>query len=101
VMDTLRSMARVEGVRPAQPKVAAFYRSFLDLVHSGGRLHELGMTVVYKLRSRDLLGDMDLGVKMAVRGKLKPLPPRIKGRGHVQAIFRRVREAEQREEAAK
>jgi len=94
VMDALRSLSRRTGAVPGDRKVVAFYRSFLDFVRGGGRLHELGMTLAYKLRSGDLLGDIDLGLKMMLRGKLKPLPARIKGRSDVAGIFRRVREAE-------
>lgn len=94
VMDALREMARLGGVRPGQPRAVAFYGSFLDLVRSGGRLHELSMTVMYKLRSRDLFSDIDLGAKLMLRGKLKLIPGRIKGRAQVAAIFRRVREHE-------
>ena len=101
VMDTLRAMARTEGVRAALPKVPKFYSSFLDRVQAGGRLHELSMTILYKLRSGDLFSDLDLGIKMILRGKLKPLPPRIQGRDQVRQIFRRVAEAERREGAAK
>jgi len=101
VMDTLRAMARTEGVRAALPKVPKFYSSFLGRVQAGGRLHELSMTILYKLRSGDLFSDLDLGIKMVLRGKLKPLPPRIQGRDQVRQIFRRVAEAERREEAAR
>ncbi|MDP2872321.1 MAG: 4Fe-4S dicluster domain-containing protein [Bacillota bacterium] len=94
VMDALREISRRSGVAAGQPRIAAFYGSFLDLVRSGGRLHELGMTAMYKLRSRDLFGDIDLGVKLMLRGKLKLIPGRIKGRHHVAGIFRRVREHE-------
>lgn len=94
VMDALREIARLSGARPGHPRIAAFYSSFLDLVRSGGRLHELGMTAVYKLRSRDLFGDIDLGAKLMLRGKLKIVPGRIKGRAQVADIFRRVREHE-------
>lgn len=94
VMDALREISRRSGVKAGQPRIAAFYGSFLDLVRSGGRLHELGMTAKYKLRSRDLFGDIDLGAKLMLRGKLKLMPGRIKGRDQVAAIFRRVREHE-------
>jgi heterodisulfide reductase subunit C2 len=94
VMDALREMSRRSGAKSGQPKIGAFYSSFLDLVRSGGRLHELGMTAVFKMRSRDLFSDMDLGAKLMIRGKLKLIPARIKGRDQVAGIFRRVREHE-------
>lgn len=97
VMDSLRALSRRRAQKPGEPRVVAFHRSFLDVLRSGGRLHELGMTLTYKLRSGDLLGDMGLGLNMILRGKLKPLPARIRGRREVAEIFRRVQEDERRE----
>lgn len=99
VMDALRELSRRKAAKPGEPRVVTFHRSFLDVLRSRGRLHELGMTLGYKLRSGDLLSDIDLGLKMILRGKLKPLPARIRGRGEVAEIFRRVRQAERGEEA--
>jgi heterodisulfide reductase subunit C len=99
VMDTLRSLSRQRGVVPGERRVVVFYRSFLDLIRSGGRLHELGMTMIYKLRSGDLFGDLDLGVKMFLHGKLKPLPSRIRGKREIEGIFKRVQDDERREGA--
>jgi heterodisulfide reductase subunit C len=94
VMDALRSMSRRAGVRPGEPNVVVFTRSFLDVLRANGRLHELGMTLLFKLRSGDLFGDLDLGVKMLLKGKLKILPSLVKDRARVAGIFRRVRQRE-------
>jgi hypothetical protein len=93
-MDALREVARLEGVRAAEPGVVAFNQAFLSTLRSGGRLHELGMTIAYKLRSRDLLGDIRLGLGLLLHGKLKLLPPRSASRMRVAGIIRRVSESE-------
>jgi heterodisulfide reductase subunit C len=93
VMDVLREEARAAGVRAGQPEAAAFQDSFLDVLRRGGRLHELSMLMLYKLRSRDLFGDLPMGVRMMLRGKLRLLPraPR-EARRAVAGIFRRVKQ---------
>ena len=92
IMDVLRELSLQDGVRPAEPGIMAFNRSFLGVLRWGGKLHELSMTVVYKLLSRDLLTDLMLGVGLLRRGKLKLLPGRARARRRVAAIFDRVRE---------
>jgi len=97
VMDVLREDARHRGLRPGQPRVAAFHASFLDVLRRGGRLHELTMLISYKLRSGDLLGDVPMGVRMMLRGKLRLLggsPARA--RQAVREIFRRLEAPERR-----
>jgi heterodisulfide reductase subunit C len=91
VMDVLRELSLHDGVRPAEPGIVAFNRSFLSVLRWGGKLHELSMTVGYKLLSRDLLTDLLLGVGLLRRGKLKLLPGRARSRRRVAAIFDRVR----------
>lgn len=94
IMDVLREMARREGIHPGRPGVVAFNKSFLSTLRSGGRLHEFGMTMAYKLRTGDLLGDLQMGIRMFLRGKLKLLPARPAARKHVAAIMRKVEHLE-------
>jgi heterodisulfide reductase subunit C len=87
VMDALRQMAVREKVEVGEKKVYRLHRAFLDSIRWWGRLHELSMLVEYKLLSRDLLSDVDMGVDMFVKGKIHPLPKRIRGIGEVRRLF--------------
>ena len=87
VMDWLRQIALREGVAPAEPDVPLFHRAFLHSIRSHGRVHELGMMAGYKMASRRYLDDMRIGWKMFVKGKLKPLPSRIRNRSQVREAF--------------
>jgi heterodisulfide reductase subunit C len=93
-MDALRVLARRSGCRPAEAQIALFHELFLDSVRDAGRLHELGLMVRYKLKSGDLLSDLDVGLPMMRHGKLKPVPHRIQGVEQLRAIFARVRARE-------
>jgi heterodisulfide reductase subunit C len=59
----------------------------LDSIRHWGRLHELTMLLQYKLTSRDLFSDLDMGLDMFVKGKIHPLPKRIRGMDEIKALF--------------
>ena len=64
LMDVLRELALRKGVKPAEPRIPAFHRSFLGSVGRWGRAYEIGMIANYKVKSGDLMGDMALGMQM-------------------------------------
>ena len=87
VIDVLRHMALTEGVSPAEPSVYKLHEAFLDSIRTWGRLHELTMILQHKLTSRDLFSNLDMGLDMFLKGKIHPLPKRIKGMEEVKALF--------------
>lgn len=89
VMDALRQMAVREGVEVGEKRVKRLHEAFLRSIWLWGRLHELTMLAEYKLRSGDLFSDLDMGLRMMVRGKIVPWPQRIGGVKQVRALFRR------------
>ncbi len=88
VMDRLRARALQQGIAVAEPAVEKFHEAFLSSVRRHGRSFELGLIARFKRRTGQFTQDMDLGIKMLRRGKLKFLPDRIKGRAEVKAIFK-------------
>jgi heterodisulfide reductase subunit C2 len=96
VMDTLRIMAVERNVGLPDVRGETFHRSFLRSVRRHGRVWELGMLMAYKLRSRDVFGDVDKAPKMLAKGKLGLWPRRGGDAGEVKEIFRR---AEQEDKA--
>ncbi len=95
IMDLAKVLALSTGVRAADPRILAFNRSFLDTVRLFGRAYELGMTVLYKLRTRALLDDLVLGIKMLSKGKLALVPAAIKTRDEVGQLFDAARRRSQ------
>jgi heterodisulfide reductase subunit C len=88
VIDTLRHLALVEGVRPAEQSVYKMHQAFLDSIRTWGRLHELTMILQHKLTSRDVFWNLDMGLDMFLKGKFHPLPKRIRGMSEVKALFK-------------
>jgi heterodisulfide reductase subunit C len=90
VIDVLRQMALAAGVSGDRP-VSQFHQSFMGTVRRYGRTHELGMLAEYKLKTRQLFSDLDIGVKMLLKGKLKFLPERVRGLAMIRTFFDRAR----------
>jgi len=74
IMDFLTREALENGITPPVSEVDIFNQAFMREVRLWGRAFELGLMAEMKLRTRDIMGDMDLGVKMIRRNKLPFLP---------------------------
>jgi len=79
IMDSLRQISQIEGIKASQPQVPIFHKAFLASVKRFGRVHEGEMAAMYALRSGGLKGLMSLagmGLEMFKKGKVKILPHR-------------------------
>jgi len=92
--DTLKQLAIAQGVKPALPEIAAFHHAFLNSVKSRGRVHELGMMIVYKLKTGTYFQDASLGIKMLRRNKLRLISEGIKNRRRFQLLLQRKKEGQ-------
>jgi len=90
IMDVLKEMALQESIAPAEKKVYALHQSFVDSIRLWGRVHELSMLAEYKLRAKDLLTDVDMGLLLMLKGKIPVLPERIRDLERVRALYRRI-----------
>lgn len=86
VMDALKEMSIKEN-KVKEKKIHLFHTVFLNSARSHGRVHEGTMMAFYKIKSGDLMSDMDIGWEMFKKGKLPLLPHRIKARGKLRKIF--------------
>jgi heterodisulfide reductase subunit B len=74
VMDFIVSEAREQGIPPRVPEAALFNKVFLRNVDILGRTYELGLIAEMNLRTRQPFKDLDLGLEMFRRGKIKLVP---------------------------
>ena len=93
VMDTLREMAIDEGVNVKEKDIVDMHKTFLSLIQTLGRQHEISLLVLLKMKTKEFLKDMFLGMKMFMRGKLKIVPHRIKGVDEIKGIFERSKKS--------
>jgi heterodisulfide reductase subunit C len=89
VMDACRQIAIRDGVKPKEANILKFHEEFLRQVQWHGRAHELSLTGLYKMRSRDLFSDVWQGIQMFLKGKLGLIPSRVKGRAEVKRLFKK------------
>lgn len=74
IMDALRIEAKRQGLPPTIPEVDKFSTLFLHNIGLLGRLHEVGLMAGMNLMTGQLMKDMDMGLEMLKRRKLKLVP---------------------------
>lgn len=93
VMDYLRQESvRQKKVNPKAKDILKFHQAFLNSVKMNGKLHEVGLTIDYKLRSLNLMQDVMLAPSMAAKGKLAIFPHKVQNTKAIADIFRKVSE---------
>lgn len=93
MMDVLRRESQRRGMPCPEPDVEKFHRSFVDEMRRG-RVHELSLIGRYKLRTGKFTDDMQLGIEMFKRGRMKLLPPRVRGSAEVKALYKMAEKGE-------
>lgn len=95
VMDALKEIAIAENVIK-EKNIQTFNEVFLGTVKSRGRIHEASMMAVYKLKTKDLFSDMDLGLKLFLKGKMPLLGKKVKAGKQIKDIFNRSTDKKRR-----
>ena len=95
IMDVLKEEMLHAKAPIAEKKIVVFHKSFLQTVNLFGRLFELGLIGIYKMKTGTFTQDMALGMKMMKCNKLHFLPIRISRCGEIRRIFSQAREHEQ------
>lgn len=90
VMDAVREMTQAENIVAPGERTPIFHRMFLDDLKSRGRISETFLMAKYKIRTAQLFSDLDLGLKLFLKGKLPLVPKGIKGKKSVQKLFDRA-----------
>ncbi|MHB8157405.1 MAG: 4Fe-4S dicluster domain-containing protein [Desulfocucumaceae bacterium] len=96
VMDTLKELAIGENIIK-EKRINTFNEVFLGSVKARGRIHEATMMAVYKLKTKDLFSDVDLGIKLFLKGKLPLLGKGVKARKQLKIIFNRSSDQHKRD----
>ena len=89
-MDAVREIALEKGVEVKEKHILKFHNSFLDQIRSHGKAYEVGLVAEYKMKTLDLLQDIDSAPGMYLKGKLSILPHNIKDRKSIKNIFRKA-----------
>lgn len=87
VIDALRSIALEKGVAKPKGNPPLFNRLFLDTVKTFGRVYDLQMIALFKLRGGNLMADTEKFPTMLKKGKMALLPPSGADKSKVKRIF--------------
>lgn len=87
VMDACRQLAVRDGRTDARKRLLKLHRAFLHEVEARGRINEPMFMARYKLVTMDLFSDMMLGLKMFLKGKLKPFSKKVRDRASIRRMF--------------
>lgn len=74
IMEYLTRAALDKGIHPPIPEAQNFNEAFLREIRLWGRAFELGLLAEMKLRNRNWMEDIDLGLKLIQKRKLPFLP---------------------------
>ena len=91
--DELRRMSRNENSVCSGTTVATFNDVFLRTVKQMGRIYEIGLMTMFKLRTRRFWDDVGKFPMMLAKGKLSLVPRIMGGRNERIAMFKRISRA--------
>ncbi|MEW6231681.1 MAG: heterodisulfide reductase-related iron-sulfur binding cluster [Chloroflexota bacterium] len=74
IMDFLKITSQARGIKARIPAVPIFNQAGVRSMQLFGRMYELGVLGELKLRTMNFTEDVDLGLKLLARGKLKVFP---------------------------
>ena len=92
-MDAVREIAIEKGVEVKQKNILKFHKAFLDQIKNHGRSYEVGLVAEYKMKTMDLLQDVDSAPDLYFKGKLGILPHNIKDRKGIKDIFKKTKKS--------
>jgi heterodisulfide reductase subunit C2 len=87
ILDHLREKARRKGIPAGRPAVGLFHELMLDQIRNSGRISEVGLMLRFKAATGQYGKDARLGIRMALRGKLNPVPPSVKNVDEVRRLY--------------
>jgi heterodisulfide reductase subunit C len=88
LLDPIRHQVLKQKIATKESTVPAFHTTFMDNVRRFGRVNELFLIGVYKMKTKTYFNDMELGWKMFRRGKIHLLPRIAKKVRDVAELFK-------------
>ncbi len=87
IFDFLKEESLRKNIYPDIPDILKFHQAVLNSIKKYGRTHKLGIMIEFKLHSKGLLRDINIGLKMFYKQKLSLIPSSIKSTKEIQKLF--------------
>jgi heterodisulfide reductase subunit C2 len=88
LLDPIRHQVISKKLEPRESRVPLFHEVFMKTVQQYGRVHELSLIGMYKVRTGTYFDDMELGWKMFRKGKMHLLPRKSPRLNEVREVFK-------------
>ena len=89
LLDPVRHQVLRENIATGgDSEVPTFHTTFLKTIRTFGRVHELFLIGMYKMKTKSYFSDMELGWKMFRKGRIHLLPHRSKNLSGVKEVFK-------------
>jgi heterodisulfide reductase subunit C len=88
LLDPIRHDVVRKGIKTLNSEVPIFHKAFMQTIKLFGRVHELFLVGIYKLKTKTYFDDMELGMQMFKKGRMHLLPPRTANRSEVKEVFK-------------
>lgn len=89
VMDALRQLSIEKGIEVKEPDILDFHKEVIDSIKKYGRTHKLEIMMRYKLKKKDFLQDIGVGLTMLQKRKLDLMPQKVKDIEAIEDIFKK------------
>jgi len=91
VMDFLRQESiRQNKVHPKAKNILKFHESFLEEIKRDGKMNEIGLTIAYKLKTLNLMQDVENAPSMLLKGKLALIPHKVQNMNEIKRLFNKI-----------
>jgi len=87
IMAAIREIAIDKVTDVGERGILSFHNAVVDSIFRYGRVHKFEIMMRHKWSQKDFFSDIDLGMKMFLKGKLDFFPSKVKDKEGVRSLF--------------
>jgi heterodisulfide reductase subunit C len=88
LLDPIRHQVVQKNISTRESQVPAFHSIFMKNIRMFGRVHELSLIGMYKMKTKTYFNDMELGMQMFKKGRIHIIPHRSSHLSEVKEVFK-------------
>jgi heterodisulfide reductase subunit C2 len=88
LLDPIRHQVVQKKINTKESQVPAFHSIFMKTIRMFGRVHELSLIGLYKMKTKTYFNDMELGMQMFKKGRIHIMPHRSSHLSEVKEVFK-------------
>jgi heterodisulfide reductase subunit C2 len=88
LLDPIRHSVIKNKIRTQESQVPTFHSLFMKTIKTFGRVHELFLVGMYKMKTKTYFADMELGMQMFKKGRMHIMPHWSPNLSEVKQVFK-------------